>query len=227
MIKAVLFDFDGVIANTLIYHVQAWQTAFNITVTLEEIAIEEGAKAIEIAKQIAKKNNLMLSPWQLKKYTDKKRKIYKRITKAKIYPEIKDFIENLKLKSLKLGLVTGSIISSMNSVVGNNFFHKFDVIVTGDDVKKSKPDPEPYFTAARQLKIPPANCLVIENASRGIKSAKNAGMVCIAVKTTIHDDNLLKEADLVVNNVSEIDINLILHADNKLAQSYFRKFDNK
>ena len=210
MIKAVLFDFDGVIANTLTYHVQAWQQVFlpfDIKITLTDIASEEGRKALEIAHQISKKKSLKLSSHKLQQLTNRKREIYRQITKATIYPEITDFIKKLIRKPLKLGLVTGSVIPNILCVVGKNFLRYFQVIITSEDVKKCKPDPESYLLAANKLNIAPEHCLVIENAPLGIKAAKEAGMNCAAVKTTIQDDHILKEADLIINNVSEININ--------------------
>ena len=219
MIEAVLFDFDGVIANTLIYHARAWQIVFrpyHIKITPEDIAIEEGAKALEIAHKIVEKKKLGLSSEKTQQLTDEKHRLYPQITKASIYPEIKDFIKKLKLKPLKLGLVTGSITSAMQTVVGKNFFQNFQVVITSDDVKKCKPDPESYLVAANKLQIPPTNCLVIENAPLGIRAAKSAGMICAAVRTTIQNDHLLKNADLIVNNVSEINIDSILKASTHL-----------
>lgn len=209
MINAVLFDFDGVIANTIQYHVQAWNKVFQsygIHIVLEDVATEEGARAIEIATAITKKKQLSLTEAQLKDLTRIKREIYSKISNAKIYPEIEDFIQNLQKKALKLGLVTGSIMSAIKLVVSNRFLDYFQIIITSEDVTNSKPDPEPYLVAARRLQITPADCIVIENAPKGIRAAKRAGMFCIALRTTIQNDELLKEADLIVNAVSEINI---------------------
>ncbi len=209
MIEAVLFDFDGVIADTLTYHVQAWQKVFksyNVKVKFEDIAIIEGAKAFEIALRLVEKKKLSFSQDECQQLALKKRQVYRSIIRATAYPEIVEFINKLKLRPLKLGLVTGSILSNVLCVVNEDFIKSFQVIITSDDVKKCKPDPEPFLTASNKLQIPPENCIVIENAPFGIKSAKVAGMKCIALRTTIKDDEILKEADLIVNDVSEIDI---------------------
>jgi len=211
-IEAVLFDFDGVIANTLQYHVEAWNNVFHpfkITVDNMDVSSQEGSGAIDIAAYIANKNNLKINKQQLKAITDKKREIYHNITQAFVYPETERFIESLKSKSFKIGLVTGSILPSMQKVVDQKFLENFDVIITQDDVTHTKPNPEPFLTAAQKLSVTPKKCIVIENAPQGILAAKRAGMFCIALRTTIHDDSILKEADLIVNNAAEIDMDLL------------------
>lgn len=208
-IKAVLFDFDGVIADTLTYHVQAWQNVFNeykVEIFPEDIFLLEGRIAEDICKLMAEKKGLSLPDETVKNITKQKREIYNQITQAKVYPATQKLIEILNKINLKKALVTGSILKNIEPVVGNGFLHNFDVIVTGDQVTRTKPHPEPYLTAAQQLAVKPAECIVIENAPSGIEAAKRAGMLCIAVKTTIQDENYLKEADLIVEDVSKIPI---------------------
>jgi beta-phosphoglucomutase len=112
--------------------------------------------------------------------------------------------------NLKKALVTGSILKNIEPIVGNGFLHNFNVIVTGDQVTHTKPHPEPYLTAAQQLAVKPDECIVIENAPSGIEAAKKAGMYCIAVKTTIQDEQYLKEADLIVEDISKLPIEKLL-----------------
>lgn len=211
--KAVLFDFDGIIADTLTYHVRAWQINFidyGVNIFPEDIYPLEGRRADEIARILAQKKGLSLSESELQEITKRKRATYRRITRAKVYPATEKLINSLKEKSVKLGLVTGSIISNMEPVVGSEFLKNFDVIVTGDDVANAKPNPEPYLTAAERLGVKSEECIVIENAPSGIKAAKNAGMYCIAVKTTIKDEDQLKEADLIVKDMSKIPVKKLL-----------------
>ena len=108
---------------------------------------------------------------------------------------------------------SGSILKNIEPVVGNDFLHNFDVIVTGDQVTHTKPHPEPYLTAAQKLTVKPDECIVIENAPSGITAAKQAGMYCIAVKTTIQDEQYLKNADLIVEDISEIAIEKLLEKE--------------
>ena len=214
-IKAILFDFDGVIANTLTYHVQAWQQVFDkyeVEIIPEDVFLLEGRMAEDLCKRLAEKKGLSLDHTTIKQITKQKRAIYNQITKATVYPSIKILLEYLKRISLKKALVTGSIIKNILPVVGKDFLENFDVIITSDQVTHTKPDPEPYLTAAEKLAVKPDECLVIENAPSGITAAKHAGMFCIAVKTTIQNEQYLKDADLIVEDISNLPIDELLIA---------------
>ena len=214
-IKAILFDFDGVIANTLTYHVQAWQQVFDkyeVEIIPEDVFLLEGRMAEDLRKRLAEKKGLSLDHTTIKQITKQKRAIYNQITKATVYPSIKILLEYLKRISLKKALVTGSIIKNILPVAGKDFLENFDVIITSDQVTHTKPDPEPYLTAAEKLAVKPDECLVIENAPSGITAAKQAGMFCIAVKTTIQNEQYLKDADLIVEDISNIPIDELLIA---------------
>jgi HAD superfamily hydrolase (TIGR01509 family) len=78
----------------------------------------------------------------------------------------------------------------------------FEAVVTGDDVSRSKPDPEIYLVAAQQLGVLPAECVAIEDAPAGVEAAKHAGMRCIAVTNSVARDQLLK-ADLIVDSLTD------------------------
>lgn len=214
--NAVLFDFDGVIAYTMDYHVQAWIEAFSkyqMKVKADDIYYQEGQIADTIARILAQKYGLNLTETELDQITLNKREIYKRITKAKIYPEIMALLEKLKTRSMLLGIVTGSVIPNMVVVTGEAFLKNFDVIITADSVTKNKPFPDPYLAAADKLGINPVECIVFENAPMGIQAAKAAGMFCVAVKTTIKDEKYLAEADSILEDVSKFPIELLIGED--------------
>ena len=209
MIKAVLFDFDGVIADTLTQHVKAWQTTFDdlgVKIDAKDIAPEEGANADEIISNILRDKGLKISREEIQSRTKRKREEYRKLSKASVIPETETLIHLLRQNSVRLGLVTGSIISSLKHVVDDAFLKNFDVIITSDDVTETKPSPQPYLVAAEKLNVAPENCVVIENAPKGIESAKRAGMKCVALRTTIKDDQLLNKADVIVDNALEVDI---------------------
>jgi beta-phosphoglucomutase len=79
----------------------------------------------------------------------------------------------------------------------------FDFIITGDEVPRAKPFPDPYLTAAHHLGILPEQCMVVENAPLGIEAAKNAGMYCVAIATTLGEE-YLTAADLILRNIAEL-----------------------
>ncbi len=206
-IKAVLFDFDGVIADTLTYHVMAWQQVFEshgVHIAAEDVYLLEGQLAEQIGRQLARQKGLSLDESTLTEMVRQKREIYNQITQAKIYPNSRKAIEFLKQNLIKIGLVTGAIRKNIEPVTGKEFLALFDTIVTGNEVENTKPHPEPYLSAAKKLEVEPKNCLVIENAPLGIRAAKMASMFCVAVKTTIRDNNYLKEADWIFDDISQV-----------------------
>ena len=217
MIKDVLFDFDGVIARTLPYHLHAWNIVLkplNLKLKLSEIAVEEGSRAGEIISRIFKQKKIDMSESEIDNLVEKKRKIYQRTANSAIYPEVQDFLVTVRKFVPHVALVTGAIIKDMYRAVNKDFLHNFDLIITADDVVHAKPDPEPYLTAAERLSLKPNQCMVIENAPLGIQSAKKAGMHVVALKTTIKNEHILAEADFIFNRLTDINFKDLLHKIN-------------
>ena len=102
-----------------------------------------------------------------------------------------------------LAIVTGSVKQKVVSMLPKKILSKFDVVVSADMIKKGKPHPDSYLTAAKQLKVNPEECVVIENAPYGIKAAKSAKMFCIAVTTSL-PKQYLKQADIICKKISEV-----------------------
>ena len=102
-----------------------------------------------------------------------------------------------------MGLVTGTPGKEIKNILPERIAKLFDCIVAGDQVKKGKPNPEPYINAAKTLNLNPSECVVVENGPFGIKSAKGAGMFCFALTTSL-PENYLKGADIVVDALGEI-----------------------
>lgn len=82
---------------------------------------------------------------------------------------------------------------------------EFDVVVTGDDVTRKKPDPQIYEITADKLGVQPSNCVVFEDAPAGVKAAKNAGMACVAVTSSV-DASELQGADIVVASLADVSV---------------------
>ena len=78
--------------------------------------------------------------------------------------------------------------------------------MSGEEVKKGKPDPEIFLTTANKLNVPPSKCIVIEDAANGVLAAKSAGMKCIGLQNPGSGNQDLSKADLVINNFNELDL---------------------
>ena len=207
MVKAVLFDYDGVLVNSMPFHVKAWQsvfTDFEIAIKPEEVLLREGARSIELAREIFADRSLEISELELKEFVDKKQQIYRKITEAKIENGTEAFLKNLRKQGKLIGLVTGTVRLNIEHSHSSEFIALFDTIVTADDIKNGKPNPECYLNAARELTISPNKCLAVENAPLGIQAAKNAGMQVAALMTTL-DKAILPDADFYANDLGEFE----------------------
>jgi beta-phosphoglucomutase len=197
--NTILFDMDGVIVDSMHWHVESWQRVFreyNIDLPKTEIFKREGMSGLASIVDILKANNHSVpAEDELEKLLLKKLTIFE-TGKVGIFPHALDIIKLVKSRKLKTGLVTGSLRRSVNYMLKDNLLSCFDVIVAVDEIINGKPHPEPYLKAMDKLKSNPNEVLVIENAPLGITSAKKAGADCFAIETTL-ESRYLKDADKV------------------------------
>lgn len=203
--KAILFDFDGVLAKTMKDNYMAWKKAFaefGMDLPSEEYYPLEGEKTNKIAKEFCKKNGI-----DEKHHDDivqKKEKYYIKDNTFEFYPGVLDLINKLKSKKIPIAIVTSGHSARLNATVPKEFLEKFDSIITSDKIKNAKPAPDPFLKVTEELDLNPEECIVIENAPLGIKSAKSAGMYCIAICSTL-DKSYLNEADIIIDNFKDLE----------------------
>ncbi len=203
--KAVLFDYDGVVANTMEDNYAAWLSAFskyNIQLDRLRYFLMEGMTPLAVARSVLEENRL--TPEFAADIARKKELYYILHHTSALQDGIESLISKLKSRGYLVGLVSGASRERLHNSGIARLLKQFDVVITSDLVARGKPDPEPYYLAAERLKIMPANCLVIENAPLGIASAKAALMDCIAVCTTLGRE-YLSGADLIVDRISDLD----------------------
>lgn len=200
--KAVLFDFDGVIADTMSGNYLAWKKAFKdfgIVITEDDYYPLEGHTTREIAQIILDKYKKKANP---KILADLKHAYYLKGKSPHIYQYVNEIINFLSRKKVILALITASDQRRLKQAVPQ-LLERFDLIVTGDTMKKGKPSPQLYLYAMKQMSLQPKDCIVIENAPLGITSAKNAGCNCIAITTTVQRRHL-ERADIIVASHLEL-----------------------
>jgi beta-phosphoglucomutase len=200
MIKAVVFDFDGVIIKeSMKYQAKAFQKAFEakgLKITEKDVLCREGAGARRLIAEVLDKPQ---DDPLVEELYDKKQEVFKQISQdLHANPLVLKIVKKLKKQGLKLGLATGTHKSNLEDRLGKNL-ELFESVVDATSVKKTKPDPEPYLKSAKNLGVKPSECLVIENAPRGIQAAKKAGMKCIAIQTTLPTE-FLEQADWIVKD---------------------------
>jgi beta-phosphoglucomutase len=199
--KAVFFDMDGILVDSMPYHFISWFETlkkYGVRITVDDVYEMEGAKWDKVVRLGFKRENKRLTEAVALKICNERKILFRKYIKKFVFDGIENFLKKLKAKKFILGLVSGSSLSEAKNMLPKAVFNIFDVKVTGDIVKFGKPHPEPYLTAAKNLNLPVEKCLVIENAPYGIKSAKSAGMFCIAVATSLYKEKLY-QADIKVN----------------------------
>jgi len=215
MIRAVLFDLDGVIADTLHFHYLAWQKMFSELggrISEYSVLVHEGRASREILPLFLEEAGVTLPESEYHDFIERKRAYYRSIVRVSYFPHAFKIVATLRKRGFQTALVTASATENMKTSVNEEQRTLFDFIVTGDEVPRAKPSPDPYLAAAHALGIPVEECLVVENAPLGIESAKRAGMTCVAVETTLPAENL-SEADIIINELLVLlDLDLLQHA---------------
>jgi beta-phosphoglucomutase len=209
MIRAVIFDFDGVIADTMFDNCNAWQKAFSLY-GFQMDAIEyyrlEGMGRFQIAEYFIEK--YFLEPSIKKNLVEAKEMNYKKNNSFKYYDFVNEIFSFLNEKGISTAIVTGASKNRIKEHLDENISQYLKALITADDVIHTKPNPEPYLKAAAILGMNPNECLVIENAILGIESAKEAGCKCFALETTLSADYLTK-ADKVFGSHEDLYTKLI------------------
>lgn len=192
MIEAVIFDFDGVIGDTMTDNCIAWQAAFatyGFNLAASEYYKLEGMGRYQIAENIVVNHNLNIGI--VNEVVEYKEKYYKNNNTFKIYDGVVEIFSLLKQKNILIAIVTGASRARISEHLDNSLEEQLSALVTADDVTHTKPHPEPYLNAAAHLNKAAENCLVIENAILGIQSAKAAGCLCFALETTLNKTDLI------------------------------------
>ncbi|MCQ2958949.1 MAG: beta-phosphoglucomutase [Bacteroidales bacterium] len=208
-IKACIFDMDGVLVSTEIYHFKAWK---RLTETLG-FSIDE--KFNENLKGVSRSVciDLILKHGGLEKTQEEKdvlaaqknewflEYVNTEITPSNVYPGVINFLETLKQKGYKTAI--GSASKNAPLLVEKLGIKKyFDAIVDGNMITKAKPNPEVFLKGAELIGVNPQNCVVFEDAISGVEAAKNGGMFCIGVGSA----EILKKADFCINSFTQMSL---------------------
>ena len=210
-IKALIFDLDGVIVDTAIYHYKAWKRLANhlgFDFTEEENEKLKGVSRVRSLELILEWGGVSKSAEEQKQLADLKNSWYvdmiKEMKPDEILPGAKEFLESARAAGFKTAL--GSASKNSEIILQKvGLTHLFDVIIDGNKVTASKPDPEVFVKGAEALGIAPENCLVFEDALAGVQAALAGGMKVIGIGTAQN----LPVANLVVAGLHEVNIALV------------------
>ena len=208
MIKACIFDLDGVIVDTARYHYLAWKQLakeIGVDLTLEDNERLKGVSRMRSLEIILEIGGVTLSELEKEKLANKKNTWFvdyiERMAPEEIYPGVKAMIHGMRELGLKVALAS----SSKNAKTVIQLLHiqnEFDAIVDGTMITHTKPHPEIFLMAADKLGVAPERCVVFEDAEAGIEAAIAAGMKCVGVGSPV----LLKDANRIVSTTSEFQI---------------------
>lgn len=200
MIDTVLFDFDGVVADTE----PSYDLFWNSKAEKFNLGFENFAAMIkgETLRNIIGEYFNCASDSE-KAAIAKDLDAFEQEMPYKEIPGSANFIRILKERGFKLGLVTSSSMHKMKyALVKLGLENCFDAIVTGDSIKEGKPNPQCYITAAQMLKSDPSNCAVFEDSINGMRAALGAKMRLFALSTTLPMEKIKMYSNTIFENFS-------------------------
>jgi len=188
MAKAFLFDLNGTMVDDMDYHITAWHRIVNelgANLTLEQVKAECYGKNGEVLERIFPNR---FSDEEKNRMSIEKEKQYQHEFRPhlKLLNGLDLFLRAAKTRNIKMAIGSAAIMFNVDFVLdGLHIRHYIDVIVSADDVIYSKPHPETFLKCSDSLGIAYENCIVFEDAPKGVEAAANAGMKCVAL-TTMH-----------------------------------------
>lgn len=207
MIKGIIFDLDGVLTNTSKYHYDAWKRLakekLNYDFTLKDNEAFLGVSRAECMQMLERMAEVDLTNEQRTKYLAKKNSYYidflQELTQKNLCDGAKRLINECRGNNLKLAVASASkntrIVLEKTGII-----ECFDTIVDGNSVKKTKPDPECFLLAARELEFEPSECIVVEDAQAGIDGAIAGGFKCVGI------GKKLRNADVRFDDIKQMQI---------------------
>ena len=209
--KAVLFDMDGVLYDSMPHHAIAWQESmkrFGIDMTEADAYATEGARGIDTIRQIATHQGKEVSLEEAQRMYDEKSRIFHEMPDAPIFDGVFDMMEKIKRAGMTVNVVTGSGQRPLIRRLLNDFGRYLDEnhITTAYDVKRGKPYPDPYLIGLQKAgNLKPFEGIVVENAPLGVRSGVSAGIFTVAINSgPLPDKALLDEgADVLYDKMTQ------------------------
>ena len=194
------------------YHARAWYDILNhdlkAGLTQDEVNVQMYGKNNELLKRIFGKNHF--DETRMKELSLEKERRYQQayLPNLKLINGLQIFLERSEQAGIPMAIGSAAITFNIDFILDNlHIRHFFKAIVSADDVTTSKPDPETFIKCAKLLNVSPGNCIVFEDAPKGVEAAQNADMDCV-VLTTMHEKEDFMKYDNVVG-LSKIIVQLI------------------
>jgi beta-phosphoglucomutase len=212
MLKACLFDLDGVIVDTARYHFVAWREIaeeLGFVFTEEDNEKLKGVSRIRSLEILLEIGGISLDDESKTLLAQKKNSLYLqyvlKMRPDEVLPGAREFLTDCRNNNLGIGL--GSASKNATTILNLlQITHLFDAIIDGNKVTKAKPDPEVFLTGARELGVLPQNCVVFEDAKAGIEAAIAANMFSVG----IGDPVILEKANFVTSGLKNLSVKTLI-----------------
>ncbi len=212
VIKGCIFDLDGVIVDTAKYHYQSWKRlAAELGFDFNEEVNErlKGISRMDSLNIVLSEGGVIVSEEEKVDLCFMKNEWYKEyivdLDESELLPGVKKFIEQLRKDKIKIGL--GSASRNAKSIIkGIGIDHLFEVMIDGNDVQKSKPDPEVFLRGSTGLNLDPKNIIVFEDSRKGLEAAISAEFIPVGVGIP----ELLPEANFHIQSFENLSIKQII-----------------
>ncbi len=190
---AVVFDFDGVIVKSIEQHAEAYRLVLEprgIPVPVRAVLLREGARSETIIRDLAEDAGVELTDDEVAELANDKQAAFRDLGIPGLYPCADQVLRQVWEQGIPTAIVTGTRRTNLEAMIPE-LIDRFDAVQTQETYNHDKPHPEPYANAAKALGVPPEQCICVENAIRGVQSAKAAGYGhVIAITTTLGADDL-------------------------------------
>ncbi|MDI9863278.1 beta-phosphoglucomutase [Flectobacillus sp. DC10W] len=211
-VKACLFDLDGVIVDTAVYHFQAWRRLANelcFDFTEHQNEQLKGISRMESLELILNWGGVSLTEEEKIAWATKKNQWYldlvMQMTPNEVLPGVPDFLKSLRENGIKIAL--GSASKNSKLILEKiQMLDYFDAIIDGNNITKGKPDPQVFLMGAEATGVQPTECVVFEDAVAGVQAAKAGGMKAVGVGSA----DILTEADIVISTFEGFSVEKLL-----------------
>ena len=183
------------------YHTEAMKHIFDdlgIAMDKQDIYDLEGSPTVEIVGSLLEKEGIDPNNFDVDGLIKRYREEFARILVLSSFKEMDECLPILKERFL-LSVVSGADRNIVHDVIGRLFDGIFDVVLSGEDLERGKPEPDPFLKVAEVLNVDRSECLVVENAPMGVEAANRAGMFCVAVPTYVSKESIAT-ADRIVDD---------------------------
>jgi beta-phosphoglucomutase family hydrolase len=204
---AFIFDLNGTMIDDMEYHAKAWSDILNTdlkaALTLDQVRAEMYGKNVELLDRVFGKNHF--SPEREQEISVEKERRYQEAFRPhlSLIKGLDQFLKKTKASGISMAVGTAAIPINIDFVLdGLDIRHYFKAIVSADDVIKSKPDPETFTKCAELLHVRPENCIVFEDAPKGVEAALNAGMRCVVI-TSMHPPEEFKSYKNIISFIHD------------------------